>query len=266
MREYLGEYDNMLIFADEDFKSMNTNEFALFCKFTDSFFVLLCRDPLHRLPYSYEGIYTIKTSGRFHELMPVFSKEDFLKFYEDRKILTEDSNAGFEFFSYFYNNVKSAKGKSKLNGLLDGPGLEIVADGAAFGCEIERVLWTIHRNGLDTKLFLPESFEYLILSSELFKQYTETSRISDPVQIISGLYFSWEQYFTQLLTELSEKLANNYSKSVLNECYYRPCCCKDGKACNMKPTARKKEAVLGRYLGYENDKSSERKTQKLNVF
>ena len=30
--------------------------------------------------------------------MPVFSKEDFLKFYEDRKILTEDSNAGFEFF------------------------------------------------------------------------------------------------------------------------------------------------------------------------
>ena len=82
----------MLIFADEDFKSMNTNEFALFCKFTDSFFVLLCRDPLHRLPYSYEGIYTIKTSGRFHELMPVFSKEDFLKFYEDRKILTEDSN------------------------------------------------------------------------------------------------------------------------------------------------------------------------------
>ena len=37
MREYLGEYDNMLIFADEDFKSMNTNEFALFCKFTDSF-------------------------------------------------------------------------------------------------------------------------------------------------------------------------------------------------------------------------------------
>lgn len=30
MREYLGEYDNMLIFADEDFKGMNTNEFALF--------------------------------------------------------------------------------------------------------------------------------------------------------------------------------------------------------------------------------------------
>ena len=83
----------------------------LFLQIYRFIFVLLCRDPLHRLPYSYEGIYTIKTSGRFHELMPVFSKEDFLKFYEDRKILTEDSNAGFEFFSYFYNNVKSAKGK-----------------------------------------------------------------------------------------------------------------------------------------------------------
>lgn len=47
MREYLGEYDNMLIFADEDFKSMNTNEFALFCKLQ-----------IHFLYYSAEIRYT----------------------------------------------------------------------------------------------------------------------------------------------------------------------------------------------------------------
>lgn len=58
MRDYLNEYDNMLIFADEDFKGMSTKEFALFCKFTDSFFVLICRNSLSKLPYSYTEIYT----------------------------------------------------------------------------------------------------------------------------------------------------------------------------------------------------------------
>lgn len=43
MREYLGEYDNMLIFADEDFKSMNTNEFALFANLQIHFCITLQR-------------------------------------------------------------------------------------------------------------------------------------------------------------------------------------------------------------------------------
>lgn len=54
-----------------------------------------------------------------------------------------------------------------MSALLGEPDMELIADGAAFGCEIERILEIISREGLDTKLFLPESFEYLLLSSEL---------------------------------------------------------------------------------------------------
>lgn len=90
--------------------------------------------------------------------------------------------------------------------------------------------------------------------------------IKDPAKMISGLYFSWERYFTQLLAELSNGFANNYSKSVLNDCYYKPCCCKNSKVCNIEPTVKKKEVILGKYLENEDDKFLKRKTQKLNLF
>jgi hypothetical protein len=66
MRNLLSRDDNTLFFADEDFTDMNTDEFALYCKFTDSFFVLLCRNPLCKIPYSYTEIYSVRKSGRFH--------------------------------------------------------------------------------------------------------------------------------------------------------------------------------------------------------
>ena len=103
MRNLLSRDDNIMFFADEDFTGMNTAEFALYCKFTDSFFVLFCRNPLCKIPYSYTEIYRIKTSGKFHTLVSVFRNTDYLKFYENKKMVVEDSNSGFEFFNYFYN-------------------------------------------------------------------------------------------------------------------------------------------------------------------
>lgn len=116
MRDYLKEYDDNLIFADEDFTGMDTEEFALFCKFTDSFFVLICRNPLSKL--------------------------------------------------------------------------------SAFGCEIEKIMLAIQRNGLDTRLFLPEN----------------------------------------------------------------------GRVCNIKPTAKKKEAVLNRYIKEESSGFKEKGVQKMTAF
>lgn len=248
MRNLLEREDNTLFFVDEDFTNMNTDEFALFCKFTDAFFVFSCRNPLYKIPYSYTEIYKIKTSGKFHTLIPVFDSTHYHKFYEDKKMIIEDSGSGFEFFHRFYDSVVSAQGKSKINALLTEPGIEVIADGAAFGCEIEKITWNIFRKGLDTKLFLPESFEYLLITSELFKGDVRFAGALDPVHTISGRYFSWEQYFTELLTETTQGLVNNYSKSGLNECYYKACCCKGGKVCNIKQTGKKKKAVLGKYL------------------
>lgn len=250
MRDYLSRYDQVLFFADEDFLDMGTNEFALFCKFTDSFFVLLCREPLAKLPYSYTEIYTIKTSGKFHTLRPKYESGKFMALEEGRKILVEDSNAGFGFFRYFYQNVLSANGKSKIKGIVEKTcePMEIIADGAAFGAEIEEILGIISRNNTDVKLFLPESFEYLLLSSTLFSDAEVTDIIADPIQKINGLYFSWERFFYEKLVEFTKDFVNQYSKRTLNECYYLPCCSRKHPRCNMSFMEQKKEAVLGGYF------------------
>ena len=89
------------------------------------------------------------------------------------KLITENSNAGYEFFkalsveknleciraggkSNLFENVKSENEKETC----------VIADGAAIGPEMNALYkWT--RNHRNIKLYLPESFEWLILKSGL---------------------------------------------------------------------------------------------------
>lgn len=63
MRDNLQEYDGYVFFCDETFPYLFTDEFAVFCKYTDSFFVICCRAKMANLPYSYKEIYQMKVSG-----------------------------------------------------------------------------------------------------------------------------------------------------------------------------------------------------------
>lgn len=250
MRELLSEYDNHLFFADEDFGYMEKNSFALFCKYTNSFFVLIRRTPLGKLPYSYAEIYTVKESGKFHTLVPKYRSSDFKDIYDVQTYVVEDSNSGYDFFRFYFKNVISAEGKSKIVGMLSDihGSVQAIADGAAFGCEIENLVNDVRRQGISLKLFLPESFEQMILASSMFTGIVDVNEVLNPVGEVTGLYFSWEQYYTELLTQLTTGLENCYSKRKLNTCYYKPCCHKMAKNCNLCFVTKKKEAVLGRYL------------------
>lgn len=66
---------------------------------------------------------------------------------------------------------ESAGGKTKLYSLLCGMKDEtcVIADGAAIGAEMEKLhkLSRIHRN---IKLYLPESFEWIILNAGLIEE------------------------------------------------------------------------------------------------
>ena len=83
----------------------------------------------------------------------------------------------------------------------------VIADGAAFGPEMDRVLQLVHTRK-NLMLYLPESFEWLILSSGILKDAEITQILQIPADYIdSKEYFSWERYFTKLLTE---KTAGTY--------------------------------------------------------
>lgn len=103
--------------------------------------------------------------------------------------------------------------KSKRNGML------VVADGAAFGPEMDRVSKLINRENR-IKIYLPESFEWLLLESDILNDGTIRKILDSPEEFIeSEKYFSWERYFTELLIEKTQKSPYAYEKTKLPSFY-----------------------------------------------
>lgn len=95
----------------------------------------------------------------------------------------------------------------------------VIADGAAFGSEMEKLMRFI-KNNPNVALYLPESFEWLILKSGLIEDRSVTMILENPQNYIdSGKYFSWERYFTSLLIQRTKDSYLKYSKSSLKPVY-----------------------------------------------
>ena len=95
----------------------------------------------------------------------------------------------------------------------------LIADGAAFGSEMDRVMkfLRIHKN---VKLYAPESFEWLVLSANLLKDSDIQNMLSNPgIQIESGKFFSWERFFTKILTNRTHGTWLQYTKGQINPSY-----------------------------------------------
>ena len=69
-------------------------------------------------------------------------------------------------------------------------------------------------------LWLPESFEYLILKAGII-QSEKLKRILENVSeyVECERYESWERFFTDILIELTDGGVEKYSKDTLNEYY-----------------------------------------------
>ena len=130
-------------------------------------------------------IYGLHESGKYHDTRKAYQqmyhiysiKEKFP--IEPEKIIVEDSNSVYEFFK----NISAEK-------------ICIVADGAAIGPEMNR----LYKETLKKKnihLYLPESFEWLILSSGLISDKDIKTILEEPENYIDSTeYFSWERFFT----------------------------------------------------------------------
>ncbi len=94
----------------------------------------------------------------------------------------------------------------------------VVADGAAFGPEMERALSL--KKAKNVVYFLPESFEWILLKSGLVEEKDIKDILENPSKFIeSEKYFSWERFFTALLIEKTKNSPFEYSKHKLNPIY-----------------------------------------------
>ena len=222
------------VFVDEGNAFISSKEFAAAVKNTDNYYILITRENLYQLPYSVTSILELKkTTSRFkHTYNRTYPKYDYIpEVYEKMSMydsfVTEDTNAGNEFFSHLANQFDmecvSAGGKSRIldiiKSLADKKQI-VVADGSAFGAEMAEVYryYNLHKG--DILLYLPESFEWLILSSGIIKDHEISEILESPSDYIeSSVYMSWEQFFTKLLIEKTENTPASYSKSKLNKFY-----------------------------------------------
>ena len=234
-KEQITYIKDSIIFIDEGASFVESEEFAILVKGSSNYFVIVTRENLEMLPISVEEVYGIKSSGKYGSLQPVYhemyrlydinAEEDIL--INPSQILVEDSNSGYEFFNTLAEKngliCRSAQGKSNIFTCLLEAEKEaeilIIADGAAFASQMNRLAYLMGRNK-KIHLYLPESFEWLLLSSEIVQDGEVRDILNNPSDYIeSSNYFSWERFFTALLIEKTQGSYLQYSKAKLNDNY-----------------------------------------------
>ena len=256
--EQLKDINGSLVFIDEGNRFVASEDFARAIRKTDNYYVIVTRESLGNLPYSVTEIYGIHCAGKYAYQKPVYHQ--MYRIYGDynnpsggniNKLLIEDSNSGFDYFSGVSQNHSiecvSAQGASNIYHLLQEAesknGITVIADGAAFGAQMEKVYQLILSNPGIT-IYLPESFEWLVLSADILNDTEIKKILENPSDYIEcSDHFSWERYFTNLLIEKTNDTYLKYSKTKLNPAFLQ------GKNCekiievlpkNIKDVLRKR--------------------------
>ena len=235
-QETLENIHDSIVFVDEDSRFLKTKDFAKRIRNSNNYYVLITRENLPALPYSVEEIYGIHCSGKYMDTRQVYNL--FYKIYSEtnpgkiliKSLITEDSQAGFTFFSQVSKTrgicCESAGGKSNILGILQEKLLDkeqketlVIADGAAFGPEMAHISQLLRGNN-SIKLYLPESFEWLLLYADILNKPFIRKKLEEAENYIeSQKYFSWERYFTDLLMEETKDSPYPYDKSNLKDFY-----------------------------------------------
>ena len=230
-QETLGHIRDSIVFIDEGDPFIKSKNFAKAIQNTNNYYVIATRATLPMLPYSVEEVYGIKntTSSRYQGTKRLYSsfyplnKTDLRTISKPDCVIVEDSGSGYEFFRTVCKehgiSCISANGKSNMYQTIidaDAETILMIADGAAFGPELEKVLNLKRIKNLI--IYLPESFEWLILKSGMIQGVSTILDVPHE-HIESAEYFSWEQFFTALLQERTNGTYQQYSKQQLNPVY-----------------------------------------------
>ncbi|MBQ3919006.1 MAG: ATP-binding protein [Oscillospiraceae bacterium] len=208
-----------IVFVEESTRFLSKHEFAKAIADTDNYYVFVTREPLPQIPYSIDAIKQMirnDSKPKIEKLYGKVSVNDISGFPYD-VVIVEDSKAGFLFFTNAAGKwdvkCETANGKSNILTVLkkrrEGRIL-VIADAAALGSEISELMRFKSLSNKKIDLFLPESFEWLILKSAVFGRNANVKEIlNDPAKYIeSKEYFSWERYFTALLVKESKNREN----------------------------------------------------------
>jgi hypothetical protein len=226
--------ENSIVVVDEDNWFLRSEAFARAVRRSSNYFLLITRQYLHQLPYSVTEIYKV-VGNKNKRFEPIYTDIDHMYDHPLRRrlpfhpdvIITEDSRAGSAFFhavaDKFHLQCVSAEGKSNCLRVIESytdKNIVVIADGAAFGSDMEALVRRQQLTPNKIALFLPESFEWLILESGIVT-VSDRDYLEHPADYAdSGQYESWEQYFTEVLENTTQDIPYaRYNKNELKDFY-----------------------------------------------
>lgn len=234
-RNQLRNTSGSIVFVDEGPEEIRKPDFARAVRESDNYYVIFTRVELPNLPYSVDEVYRIKTSGMYHELAPMYKKGDGCRYSLSRRkprndfgaLVTEGSKSGLQFFQRRLESgdvrCETAQTNSAvIKWMLDHveESIFVIADGAAFGPYVDRVLKLQAERPDSIAVCLPESFEWLLLKSGVVSTPEIAAILENPSSYIeSADFFSWEQFFTNLLQSATKESTLAYREDKLAEGY-----------------------------------------------
>ena len=231
----LKDIQDAIVFVDEGSTFVSSLDFARAIQKTDNYYVLVTREDLSTLPYSVNAILELKkTTSRFkrtyNKAYPIYdslSASD-VELGSVEKLLTEDANSGYQLFTKVgekYGIVCiPAAGKDNIKQKIFPMKSEkvlAIADGAAFGPQMNDIYRLMQEDNAKFSLYLPESLEWLLLKADLLGQPDIIEILQHPADFIeSSEFFSWERFFTNLLEQRTKDISYmRYDKAKLPEFY-----------------------------------------------
>ena len=231
----LKDIQDTIVFVDEGSTFVSSLDFARAVQHSDNYYVLVTREDLSALPYSVNAILELKkTTSRFkrtyNKAYPIYDSlsASNVELGSVEKLLTEDANSGYQLFTKIgekYGVVCiSAAGKDNIKQKIFPMKSEkvlVIADGAAFGPQMNDIYRLMQEASAKFSLYLPESMEWLLLKADLLGQPDILEILQHPADFIeSSEFFSWERFFTNLLEQRTKNIPYmRYDKAKLPEFY-----------------------------------------------
>lgn len=231
----LSGIQDTIVFVDEGSTFVSSLDFARAIQKTDNYYVLVTRENLSALPYSVNAVLELKkTTSRFkrtyNKAYPIYDSlsASNVKLESIEKLLTEDASSGYQLFAKIgekYGIVCiPAAGKDNIKQKilpLKSEKVLVIADGAAFGPQMNDIYRLMQESSAKFSLYLPESLEWLLLKADLIGQPDVLEILQHPADFIeSSEFFSWERFFTSLLEQRTKEIPYmRYDKAKLPEFY-----------------------------------------------
>ena len=231
----LKDIQDTIVFVDEGSTFVSSLDFARAVQHSDNYYVLVTREDLSALPYSVNAILELKkTTSRFkrtyNKAYPIYDSlsASNVELGSVEKLLTEDANSGYQLFTKIgekYGVVCiSAAGKDNIKQKIFPMKSEkvlVIADGAAFGPQMNDIYRLMQEASAKFSLYMPESLEWLLLKADLLGQPDILEILQHPADFIeSSEFFSWERFFTNLLEQRTKNIPYmRYDKAKLPEFY-----------------------------------------------